>query len=105
LNELEDTVIQQDNQIAALSERVRTTQQEVEKWRRKEETATVAIGTEKEKLIEGNTKLDRVRVRLTGGLTGYFEGPDCTVSWKDWIVKFSDSRFSEILTIGGEFVS
>ena len=53
LNELEDTVIQQDNQIAALSERIRSLQAEVQKWRAREEATTINLSKEKEKLIEG----------------------------------------------------
>ena len=53
LNELEDTVLQQDNQIAALSERIRSLQADVEKWRQREEHTTVTMSKEKERLIEG----------------------------------------------------
>ena len=57
LNELEDTVIQQDNQIAALSERIRSLQAEVQKWRAREEATTINLSKEKEKLIEGWSSL------------------------------------------------
>lgn len=57
LNELEDIVVQQDNQIAALSEKIRSLQAEVEKWRQREEATTVSLGKQKEALIEGNKLL------------------------------------------------
>lgn len=53
LNEVEDTVVQQDNQIAALSERIRSLQAEVQKWRAREEATTINLSKEKERLIEG----------------------------------------------------
>jgi len=53
LNEVEEIVVQQDNQIAALSERIRSLQAEVEKWRRREEQTTITMSKDKEKLIEG----------------------------------------------------
>jgi len=53
LNEVEEIVVQQDNQIAALSERIRSLQAEVEKWRRREEHTTITMSKDKEKLIEG----------------------------------------------------
>jgi len=53
LNEVEEIVVQQDNQIAALSERIRSLQVEVEKWRRREEQTTITMSKDKEKLIEG----------------------------------------------------
>ena len=60
LNELEDTVIQQDNQIAALSERIRSLQAEVQKWRAREEATTINLSKEKEKLIEGWSLLQTI---------------------------------------------
>ena len=46
-------MLQQDNQIAALSERIRSLQADVEKWRQREEHTTVTMSKEKERLIEG----------------------------------------------------
>lgn len=46
-------MIQQDNQIASLSERIRSLVSEVEKWRQREESTTVKLGKDKETIIEG----------------------------------------------------
>lgn len=63
-------MVQQDNQIGALSERIRSLQAEVEKWRHREEATTVSLSKQKENMIEGGIFCDSLSGGEGGGRGG-----------------------------------